>query len=120
MAFKKRSTSTTAIGGPGAKAYFWRGQDLGNGMSEWHYVTTDAPATVEVSGYFDDTELEALMRPGDRLWVYQVAAIDDTREVQDDIGSGLSDVSMHFVLSGDGTGVNISEDVLSATITYTS
>ena len=114
MAFK--AASTTGNG----KRYLFLGSYFAQNLKEWVYVTTDAPTTVEVSGYLDNTEAETLMSPGDRLWVYQVAALDDTRTIQDDIGSGLSDVSLHIVVASDGSGINITPDVLSATITYTS
>jgi hypothetical protein len=114
MAFK--AVSTTGNG----KRYLFLGAYFAQNLKEWVYVTTDAPTTVEVSGYFADVEAEALMTPGDRLWVYQVAAIDDTRTIQDDIGAGLSDVSMHIVVASDGSGINVTPDLLSATITYTS
>lgn len=114
MAFKKTGTTNTT------KRYIWPAVVLGNGIEEWIYVTTDAPTTVEVSGYFDDDELRAMLKAGDRLWVYQVAALDDDRTVQADINAGLSDVSFHVVVASDGAGVNITPDLLSATITYTS
>ena len=107
MAFKKRSTSTTAAGGPGSKAYFWRAAEYGNGMSCWHYVTTDAPTAVEVDGYFADDELVALMKPGDKLEVFQVASLDDDRSIQEDFKSGFQDQSLHFVVHSDGNTVNV-------------
>lgn len=114
MAFK--SVSTTGNG----KRYLFLGAYFAQNLKEWIYVTTDAPAVVEVSGYFADAEAQAVMSPGDRLWVYQVAALDDTRSIQDDIGAGFSDASLHFVVASDGAGVNITPDLLSATVTYTS
>jgi hypothetical protein len=120
MALKKRSTSTTAVGGVGSKAYFWMAADYGNGQKRFHYVTADAPGTVEVSGYFDDDELRSIMKPGDELMVFQVAALDDTRTIQEDFASGFADVSLHYVVQSDGAGINISDDVLGATLTYTS
>lgn len=120
MAFKKQSTSTTAVGGPGSKKYFWRSAEFGNGMSEWTYVTPDAPTAVEVSGYFDDAELLANLKVGDRIWVYQVGAIDDTRTVQADIAAGFADLSLHAVVNADTAAINVTPDLLTATVTYTS
>lgn len=117
MAFKKRSTTGER---PGSKAYFWLSADYGNGMKGFTYVTADTPATVEVSGYFDDAELEAVMKPGDSLRVLQVAALDDDRSIQDDLAAGLVDESLHTVVASDGSGINISGDLLVATVSYTS
>jgi hypothetical protein len=116
MAYKKQGTAS----GTETKFYFWHAGYLGNGMSRWLYVTTDTPAVVEVSGYFDDAELEAVVKPGDELRVIQVAALDDSRTIQDDIAAGYADESEHRVVSSDGSGLNITPDLLSATITYTS
>lgn len=121
MAFKKLGTALDSMGrNTKTKLYFWRSGHLGNGMSEWTYVTTDAPATVEVSGYFNDAELKDKMKAGDVVRVIQVAALDDTRTIQADIAAGYADESMHRVVASDGAGINITPDLLNATITYTS
>lgn len=120
MAFKKAGTSTTEPSVPGDKKYWWRSAELGNGMSEWHYVTTDADTTVEVVGYFNDSEIKEYVRPGDRVWVLRVTSIDDTRDIQADCQTGIVDVSLHYVVSDEGATVNITSDVLVATVTYTS
>ena len=117
MAFKKQAT----LGGTNRrKTYFWCASDYGNGQKLFHYVTADTPLVVEVSGYFDDAELETLCKPGDIIKVFQVAAIDDTRSIQDDFAAGLSDVSEHVVLQSDGSGLQISLDLVNQTVTYTS
>lgn len=117
MAFKKQSTpSATAR----AKQYFWCAADYGNGQKKFHYVSADAPTTIEVSGYFDDTELETLCKPGDLIMAFQVAAISDDRSIQDDLAAGLVDISLHAVVQSDGSGLNVTPDLMSATITYTS
>ena len=112
MAFKKRSTN-------GRKAYFWRAVDMGNGMSVWCYVSADTPAAVEVSGYFDDAELISTVQVGDEIRAYQVAAIDDTRTVQQDIAAGLTDYSRHLVVTNSGSAIDITPDLEGATVTYT-
>lgn len=117
MAFKKQAT----LGGSNRrKTYFWCAGDFGNGQKLFHYVTADGPLVVEVSGYFADDELETLCSPGDIIKVFQVAAIDDTRSIQDDIAAGLVDVSEHIVLQSDGSGLQISADLVNNTVTYTS
>jgi hypothetical protein len=128
MAFIKRATTAGREG----KAYLWMAADYGQGMKRWHYVTTDTPAVVEVSGYFRDTELDGgignaaggvtlgSMQPGDELWLFQVGSLSDARTIQDDIRSQLVDVSYHVVVASDGGGVDITPDLLSATVTYTS
>lgn len=128
MAFIKRATTAGREG----KAYLWQAADFGQGMKRWHYVTTDTPAVVEVSGYFRDTELDGgtgnsaggasvgSMQPGDEILVYQVGSLSDARTIQDDIRSQLVDISRHYVVASDGGGVEITPDIESATITYTS
>lgn len=78
-------------------------------IKEWMYVTEDTPATVDTSGYFDAKVDE--IDVGDRVWVYQ--ATDE-----DDLSNGIVDVSLHVVLTNDGTTVNVSDDILGATVTY--
>jgi len=117
MAFKKQSTS----GVIGQKTYFWRSADWGNGVSLWTYVTADADTTIEVAAYFNDAEVIANLKVGDLIRVIRVGAIDDTRTIQEDMAATLVDESWHIVLNVDGsTSVNISQDILAATVTYTS
>lgn len=117
MAFKKQSTSGVA----GQKTYFWRSADWGNGISFWTYVTADADTTVEVANYFADAEAIAVLKVGDLIRVLRVGAIDDTRTIQEDMAASLVDESWHVVVNTDGsTTVNISQDILAATVTYTS
>lgn len=140
MAFKHQGTTA----GYTTKFYFWRMADFGNGVSLFGYVSADTVAVIAMYDYFTqggDTELSGpnhavggvegastpggiakrgIMAPGDLLWVWQVAAIDDTRTIQQDIAAGLADVSLHTVLNSLQGTVNISEDLLTATVTYTS
>jgi hypothetical protein len=119
MAFKRQSTSGVA----GQKTYFWRSADWGNGMSLWSYVTADADTTVETSFYFPTTEADLLvnLKVGDLIRVIRVGAIDDTRTIQEDMAATLVDESWHIVLNVDSAaGINISQDILAATVTYTS
>jgi hypothetical protein len=112
MAYKKEGTAD----GTGTKKYFWRAADFGNGLSRWHYVTPDATATCEAEGYFDDEELAATLRPGDELYIFRVASLDDTRPVHEDIAGGLTDISRHFVTASGSGGVEITADLESATL----
>lgn len=130
MAFIKRATTAGREG----KAYIWVAADYGQGMKRWHYVTTDAATTVEVSGYFNDDELDGgspgvgsfggvtagAMQPGDEIMVFVTGSLDDTRPIQEDIRAQLVDVSRHFVVASDGSGVEITPDLEVATVTYTS
>lgn len=139
MAFKKQSTTSGYN-----KQYFWRMAELGNGFSMWGYVAADTVLVMGMYDYFTqggDAELagaahvvggseggstpgsvakKGVLSPGDLLWYYQVAAIDDTRSLQQDIASGLTDLSLHTVLNALQGTVNLSEDLLTATVTYTS
>jgi hypothetical protein len=121
MAFKLNGT-----GANGTKFYLWQTADMGNGMKEWCYVTADTPAAVAVSGYLDGDDGDedqdmaiSMLSVGDRIWVYQVAAIDDTQTVQADMAGGITDISLHAVLINNGSYVDLSEDLLGATVTYT-
>jgi hypothetical protein len=78
-------------------------------LKEWMYVTQDTPGSVDSSGYFNGKVNE--LGVGDRVWVYQ--ATDE-----DDLATGIVDVSLHVVLTNDGTTVDVSDDILGATVTY--
>ncbi len=79
-------------------------------LKVWHYVTEDAPATVDTTGYFNAKVDELAV--GDLVWVYQAAD-------EDDLTAGISDVSLHIVLSNDGSAVDVSDDLLAATVADT-
>lgn len=79
-------------------------------LKVWHYVTEDTPATVDTTGYFNAKVDELAV--GDLVWVYQA-----TNEA--DLTAGIADVSLHIVLSNDGTTVDVSDDLLGATVTDT-
>ena len=89
-------------------------------------VASPMPAntTVDGSGYInagtdaDHKQAVESLRVGDRIWVYQVSAISDTRSLEADIEAGLVDVSLHAVLVNTGTIVDLSDDLLGATVTY--
>lgn len=110
MAFSRQDTD-------GFIKRFWRAADYGNGVSLWIYVTTDTPATAEVSGYFNDAVNE--LRVGDVIRLYQVAGLTDGAEIQSDLAGGITDVSEHIVVTNDGSTVDVTPDILGATITYT-
>lgn len=119
MAFKLGSATGNQ------KKYFYLAVDTGPFGRIWHYVTADTPGAVETSGYFNATTnddhayaVESL-RVGDLVLVYQVAAITDTQTLEADAAGGIVDMSLHAVLTNTGTVVNLSGDLLEATVTYT-
>lgn len=116
MAFKMKSTSATLDFN---KYYFWSIAELGNGIRHYGYVTADAPGVWEVSGYFSDAELEFVLKPGDKISVWQVAAIDDTRNIRDDIAAGFVDFNETFVVASSGSGINVSPAAIAGSIEYT-
>lgn len=93
------------------------------GSRIYEYVTDDAVATVDGSGYIDnstddgETALD-MLKIGDLIYVWQVAALDDTRAITEDKANGVTDLSLHIVLENDGTAINLSDDLLSITPTY--
>lgn len=116
MAFKRAATSGDYTG---HKRYFWLIRDLGQNIRWWGYVTADAPATIEISGYFSDQECLDQMKPGDRISIWQVSAIDDTRaNVVDDLAAGFVDFNETFVVASDGSGINVSPMAIAGSIEY--
>lgn len=122
MAFKLRA----AVAGTEIvnKQYFFQMVD-GPACRQFVYVTADAPALVESHGYIDtddgddSTQAFNMLREGDMIWVYQVAALDDTRTIEADIAAGLTDKSLHTVLTKTAKALDLSSDELVATVTYT-
>lgn len=115
MAFKRAATSGDYTG---HKKYFWLHTES-NGVKEWKYVTSDTMATIEISGYFSDQECLDNLKPGDRIEVIQVSAIDDTRAtIQDDIAAGFVDVNFTWVVASDGSGINVSPTAIAGSIEY--
>jgi hypothetical protein len=116
MAFKRAATSGDYTN---HKKYFWLIGELNNGVKWWGYVTPDTMATIEISSYFSDQECLDTMKPGDRISVWQVSAIDDTRQtIQLDIGAGFVDFNESFVVASDGAGINISPTAIAGSIEY--
>lgn len=122
MAFKLNGT-----GANGTKFYLIQKDSYGGGIKEWIYVTADTPASVALSGYIDGDDGDEdqdmaidMLSVGDLIWVYQVAAIDDAQSLQEDMAGGITDISLHAVLINNGSYVDLSEDLLGATVTYTS
>ena len=79
-------------------------------LKVWHYVTEDPPASVDTTGYFNAKVAELAV--GDLIWVYQAAD-------EDDLTAGITDVSLHIVLSNDGSAVDVSDDLLGASVADT-
>lgn len=123
MAFKLRGT-----GAHQDKKYLYRfGGEAPT--RQWAYVTADTVAAVVTSGYIDFTanptdqnhELaKDMLRAGDMIWIYQVGAISDARAPHLDIQhGGVADFGMALVLTNEGGVVQLSTDLLAATVTYT-
>lgn len=93
------------------------------GSRQWEYVSADTPATVDGSGYIDNSTADGetaigMLAIGDLVWVYQVASIDDSRPISDDKKAGITDISLHLVLDNTGSIIDLSDDLLTATPTY--
>ena len=111
------------------KQYLFPVSDAGYPCRDWVYVSADTVAAVTTSGYIDfsanptdaDHEIaKDMLRVGDRIWIYQVGSIADTRSIEDDIAAGVTDLGLAIVLVNAGGVVNLSNDVLSiAGVSYT-
>lgn len=124
MAFKLRGTSPNVT-----KIYL---QPIADGAAPgsrvWEYVTADAPATVDGAGYIDATDATTgedaqlainMLKIGDTIHVYQVAALDDTRPISEDKAQGITDISVHVVLENDGTVIDLSDELYGgSTVVY--
>lgn len=115
MAFKGKATATDLT-----KQYMFPAMQLGNGITLWVYVSADAATTVDGSNYISDSDYIAMLsgHEGDLVLVYQVASISDARSIQADMRAGITDISLHAVLDADGSYVDLSNDLLGATVTY--
>ena len=116
MAFK--GVATTSGANLSNKVYMWVRSIDGAGLQEWVYVSADAATTVDGSNYITDQAFIDLLQVGDRIWAYQVGSIDDTRDILADLAAGITDLSMHLVLENTGTVVDLSDDLLGASVTY--
>ena len=116
MAFK--GVATASGSNLTNKVYMWRAISLGAGIGCWIYVSADAATTVDGSNYITDTAFIDVILKGDWILAYQVASIDDTRDIQADFNAGISDLSWHLVLDNTGTVIDLSDDILGATVTY--
>lgn len=76
----------------------------GNNHKLYMYMTTDAAATVDTSGYFD-----AFANQLDIGDVIKVVTVDDVQ-----IPTTVSGASEHVVVSNDGTTVDVSNTLLGA------
>lgn len=119
MAFKLNGTTA----GRETKFYLWRAADYGNGCSLWYYVSADAATTVDGCAYISNATADGvialdMLKIGDVVMAYQVASITDTNTIQEDMKAGITDLSMHIVLDNTGAFIDLSDDVLAATVTY--
>jgi hypothetical protein len=115
MSFKATSASATLDRN---KQYFWTMVELGNGLRLYGYVSADAATSVDGSGYIDDEDVIDYLNPGDLVLAYQAGSIADTRDILADLAAGITDLSLHLVLENTGTVVDLSNDLLGATVTY--
>lgn len=126
MAFKYKAT--VADGNKSVKPYLrMREGSVGEGGGRhWNYFSADASNVVETSGYIDGADgLESqeavdILSVGDVLWCYELAAIDDTQSIEDDMVGGITALTAHVVLTKTATVINLSDDLWAANVlTYT-
>ncbi len=115
MSFK--SVATTSAANLSNKVYFWKMGNFGP-ITMWMYVSADAATTVDGSNYITEQSTIDILGFGDLIWAYQVGSIDDTRTISADMKAGITDISLHAVLDNTGTVVDLSNDLLAATVTY--
>lgn len=121
MAFKLRGTAT----GNHSKVYLQPvAAAAAGGSRQWEYVSADTNLVVEACGYIVTTTADGqlaydMLRVGDLIWVYTVASILDTRDIEADKATGITDIGLHAVLRKDSDVVELSADMLGATVSYT-
>lgn len=115
MSFK--GVATTSSANLSNKVYMWLTGNTGP-IKIWMYVSADAATTVDGSNYITDQNFIDVLGFGDLIWAYQVGSIDDTRSIADDMKAGITDISLHAVLENTGSVVDLSNDLLAATVTY--
>ena len=118
MAFKMAATNGSN------KQYLFPKTDAGVAIRDWEYVTLDTALTVDTSGYItagssDGDAAIGMLQVGDRIWSNQVTSIDDDQTIEEDMESGIVDVSLHIVLENTGLLVNLSNDLLGVTVADT-
>lgn len=116
MAFKLNGTGSNVT-----KMYLFPMVEAGP-LREFAYVTDDTAATVAGDGYIDTSTADGqigydMLRVGDKVRVYQVASLDDTQPVSDDIAGGVTDYSEHLVVTKTTTNINLSDDLVNFTVT---
>jgi len=113
MAFNLRGTSPNVT-----KMYLQCIADAAApGSRIYEYVTTDALATVDGSGYIENSTDEGdialdMLKIGDLIYVYVVGSLDDTRSISEDKATALTDIGLFIVMENDGTAINLSDDIL--------
>jgi len=119
MAFALQGTDGTN------KQYLVQVGSAVRGANKFRYYTTDTPATVATSGYITkatnaDHEIAYdMLSVGDIVEVYQLASITAGQNLESDMEAGITDISQHAVLTKSATVIDLSEDLLAATLTYT-
>lgn len=116
MAFKMAATNGSN------KQYLFPKTDAGVAIRDWEYISADPATDVDASGYIsagssDGDAAIGMLQVGDRIWSNQVSSIDDDRTIEEDMESGITDVSLHIVLENTGLIINLSDDILGATVT---
>jgi len=105
MAFKAAATDTTS-NYYGTKKYLWLADYYGNGQREWRYVTTDAIGVVETAGYFTEAGFKATCQPGDKITIYHVDTLSDSRPISQDL-LNISDVNEVMIVGDVGASATI-------------
>lgn len=113
--------------------YLWLDRESG-GRKVFIYVTADAPATVDGSGYFSNTTIAgykdnlASMRPGDIIESYQLGTLttdqppyavggtDNATKYNMLAAANISDYSLHIVTSNTGTTIDVSTQLVDLTV----
>lgn len=119
MAFKLNGTGSNVT-----KMYLYPTTSAAAPASRhWEYVSADAATTVDGSGYFSNSTSDGqialdMLNIGDMIWSFQVASITDTNTIEEDKKAGVTDVSLHVVLDNTGSIIDLSDDILGATVTY--
>lgn len=122
MAFKLNGTTA----GTFSKMYLYPTTSAAApGSRHWEYVSADAALTVEACGYITTATADGetaynMLQIGDLIWSFQVASISDARDIIADKATGVTDLSLHIVVRKDSDVVELSNDVLGATVSYTS
>jgi hypothetical protein len=116
MAFK--AVATTDLGD--AKKYLWLMDYHGNGQKTWGYVTADAIGVIETAGYLTEPGFKATCQAGDKICIWVVASILDSRTVKEDIRNDLVTYHEVFVIGDTGASatINVTPEIAAFSVEY--